>query len=189
MYCHRLHARWSTQSRLATLLSSWIARWWFGLSPPVKYFTDRSKAVLLLWIFYVIVLPCVCYVFVCVCLYVLCGHLLGKGWPLGSRLWCLAVSLSPSNWCPGSGVVLDCIQFLIFTPLLTLSITKGIVPSEIYDKRDNLNFEVINFPYLDGNVPHSPSYGIYISRSIRFARVCLMLMTSTKQTLFWLLSY
>ena len=27
--------------------------------------------------------------FVRVCLYVLCGHLLGKGWPLGSRLWCL----------------------------------------------------------------------------------------------------
>ena len=30
-----------------------------------------------------------CYVFVRLCLYVLCGHLLGKGWPLGSRLWCL----------------------------------------------------------------------------------------------------
>ena len=30
-----------------------------------------------------------CYVFVRVCLYVLCGHLLGKGWPLGFRLWCL----------------------------------------------------------------------------------------------------
>ena len=27
--------------------------------------------------------------FVRVCLYVFCGHLLGKGWPLGSRLWCL----------------------------------------------------------------------------------------------------
>ena len=50
-----------------------------GLSPPVKYFTDRSKAVLLLWIFYVFVLSYVCYVFVHVCLYVLCGHLLGKG--------------------------------------------------------------------------------------------------------------
>ena len=50
-----------------------------GLSPPVKYFTDRSKTVLLLWIFYVFVLSCVCYVFVHVCLYVLCGHLLGKG--------------------------------------------------------------------------------------------------------------
>ena len=35
------------------------------------------------------VLSCVCYVFVRVCLYVLCDHLLGKGWPLGSRLWCL----------------------------------------------------------------------------------------------------
>ena len=34
------------------------------LSPPVKYFTDRSKAVLLLWIFYVF-LSCVCYAFVC----------------------------------------------------------------------------------------------------------------------------
>ena len=33
-----------------------------ALSPPVKYFTDRSKAVLLLWIFYVFVLSCVCYV-------------------------------------------------------------------------------------------------------------------------------
>ena len=45
----------------------------------VKYFTDHSKVVLLLWIFYVFDLSCVCYVFVCVCLYVLCGYLLGKG--------------------------------------------------------------------------------------------------------------
>ena len=35
---------------------------------PVKYFTDRSKAVLLLWIFYVFVLSCVCYV-VCASVY------------------------------------------------------------------------------------------------------------------------
>ena len=63
-----------------------------------------------LWIFYVFVLSCVCYVFVRVCLYMFCGHLLGKGWPLGSRLWCLTVSLSLSHWYPGSGVVLDCID-------------------------------------------------------------------------------
>ena len=49
------------------------------LSPPVKYFTDRSKAVLLLWIFYIFVLSCVCYAFVSVCLCVPCGYLLGKG--------------------------------------------------------------------------------------------------------------
>ena len=52
----------------------------------------------------------ICYVFVRVCLYVPCGHLLGKSWPLGSRLWCLTVSLSLSHWYPGSGVVLDCID-------------------------------------------------------------------------------
>ena len=57
--------------------------------PSSKIFPDRSKAVLLLWIFYVFVLSCLFYVFVRICLYVLCGHLLGKCWPLGSRLWCL----------------------------------------------------------------------------------------------------
>ena len=45
-----------------------------------------------------------------VCLYALCGHLLGKNWPLGSHLWCHTVSLSLSHWYPGSGVVLDCID-------------------------------------------------------------------------------
>ena len=34
----------------------------------------------------------------------------GGGWPLGSRLWCITVSLSLSDWYPGSGVVLDCID-------------------------------------------------------------------------------
>ena len=91
---------------------------WTGLSPPVKYFTHRSKAVFLLWIFYAFVLSCVCYVFVHVCLYVLRGHLLGKGWPLGSRLWCLTVSLSLFHWYPGSGVVLDCIDSWPLHPYL-----------------------------------------------------------------------
>ena len=66
-------------------------------------------------------MACVCYVFVRVCLYVLCDHLLGKDWPLGPRLWCLTVSLSLSHWYPGSGVVLDCIDSLIFAPLLTFT--------------------------------------------------------------------
>ena len=37
--------------------------------------------------------------------------LLGKGRSLGSHLWCLTVSLTLSHWYPGSGVVLDCIDF------------------------------------------------------------------------------
>ena len=59
--------------------------------------------------FYVF-LSCVCYAFVRVCLFVPCGHLLGKGLPLGSRLWCITVSLPLSHWYPGSDVVLDCIE-------------------------------------------------------------------------------
>ena len=55
---------------------------------------------------------------------------------------------------------------------LNLSITNGIVSFKIYDKRDNFNFEIVNFPFLDGDVPRSPSYGVYISQLIRFARVC-----------------
>ena len=55
---------------------------------------------------------------------------------------------------------------------LNLSITNGIVSSKIYDKRDDFNFEIVNFPFLDGDVPRSHSYGVYISQLIRFARVC-----------------
>ena len=55
---------------------------------------------------------------------------------------------------------------------LNLSIPNGIVSSKIYDKQDDFNFEIVNFPFLDGYVSRSPSYGIYISQLIRFARVC-----------------
>ena len=53
-----------------------------------------------------------------------------------------------------------------------LSITNGIVSSKIYDKWDDFNIQIVNFPFLDGDVPRSPSYGVYISQLIRFARVC-----------------
>ena len=53
-----------------------------------------------------------------------------------------------------------------------MSITNGIVSSRIYDKWDDSNFELLNFPFFDGDVPRSPSYGVYISQLIRFARVC-----------------
>ena len=54
---------------------------------------------------------------------------------------------------------------------LNLSIWNGIVSSKIYDKRDDCNFEIVNFPFLDGDVPPSPSYGVYIWQLICFARV------------------
>ena len=55
--------------------------------------------------------------------------------------------------------------------VLHLSISNGFVSSKIYDKRDDFDFDIVNFPFLDGDVPHRPSYGVYISQLIRFARV------------------
>ena len=46
-----------------------------------------------------------------------------------------------------------------------------IVKTKIYDKRDDFDFDIVNFPFLDGDVPRSTSYGVYISQLIRFARV------------------
>ena len=40
----------------------------------------------------------------------------------------------------------------------------------LYDKRDDNEFEIFNFPFLDGDVPRPTSYGVYISQLIRFAR-------------------
>ena len=64
---------------------------------------------------------------------------------------------------------------------LDLSITNTCskVPSKIYDKRGDFNFEIVNFPFLDGDVPRSPSYGVYISQLNAVREYVLMLVTST----------
>ena len=54
---------------------------------------------------------------------------------------------------------------------LHLSVSNGFVSSKIYDKRDDFDFDIVNFPFLDGDVPRSTSYGVYISQFVRFARV------------------
>ena len=51
---------------------------------------------------------------------------------------------------------------------LNLSISNGTVPTKIYDKWDD--FDIVNFPFLGGDVPRRTSYGVYISQLIRFAR-------------------
>ena len=51
------------------------------------------------------------------------------------------------------------------------SISDGFIKTKIYDKRDDFDFNIVNFPFLDGDVPRLASYGIYISLLIRFVRV------------------
>ena len=55
---------------------------------------------------------------------------------------------------------------------LYLSIANGFVSSKIHDKRDDLDFDIVNFPFLDGDVPHRASYGVYMSQFVMFAIVC-----------------
>ena len=52
---------------------------------------------------------------------------------------------------------------------LHLSISNDIVSTKIYDNRDDFDFEIVNFPFLDVDVPRSTSYGVYISQLIRFS--------------------
>ena len=54
---------------------------------------------------------------------------------------------------------------------LHLSISDAFVKTEIYDKRYDCDFDIVNFPFLDGDVPRLASYGVCISQLIRFTRV------------------
>ena len=40
-----------------------------------------------------------------------------------------------------------------------------------HDKPDDFDLDIVNFPFLDGDVSRSTSYGVYISQLIRIARV------------------
>ena len=54
---------------------------------------------------------------------------------------------------------------------LHLSISDGFVSSEIYDKRDGFGFDIVGFPFLDGDVPHSASCRVCVSRLVWLAGV------------------
>ena len=48
----------------------------------------------------------------------------------------------------------------------------GKLSTRLYDKRDDFDFHIVNFPYLSSNIASGPSYGVYISQLIRYARCC-----------------
>ena len=62
---------------------------------------------------------------------------------------------------------------------LNLCISNGTVSTKLYDKRDDFDFDIVNFPFLDGDVPRRTSYGVYIYQLIRFARTALNLSDFT----------
>ena len=49
----------------------------------------------------------------------------------------------------------------------------------VYDKREDFNFKIANFPYLDSNIPRNPAYGVYISQLVRYAAEKMTSYTDT----------
>ena len=121
---------------------------------------------------------CNCSMFCCTLLYVHSSIVIIL---MGKRE--LIALLNLSSWCLVMverlflAVPRGCMQFVIVVfpdhtnlLFLHLSISNDIVSTKIYDERDDFDFEIVNFPFLDGGVPRSTSYGVYISQNIRFAR-------------------
>ena len=77
-----------------------------------------------------------------------------------SQMYPLELQLYKANTSDTKAAFLD----------LHLSISNDTVSTKIYDNLDDFDIEIVNFPFLDGDVPRSTSYGVYISQLIRFAR-------------------
>ena len=48
----------------------------------------------------------------------------------------------------------------------------GKLSTRLYDKCDDFDFHIVNFPFLSSNIPSGPYYGVYISQLIRYAQCC-----------------
>ena len=77
-----------------------------------------------------------------------------------SQIYPSELQLNKANTSDTEAIFLD----------LHLSISYDIVSTKIYDKRDDFDLEIVNSLFLDGDVPRSTSYGVYISQHFRFAR-------------------
>ena len=62
----------------------------------------------------------------------------------------------------------------------------GKLSTRLYDKRDDFDFHIVNFPFLSSNIPSGPSYGVYISQLIRYAHT---MMISDITTNAWLIDF
>jgi hypothetical protein len=50
--------------------------------------------------------------------------------------------------------------------------SEGRLRMKFYDKRDDFNFPIVNFPFICSNIPAAPAYGVYMSQLIRYSRAC-----------------
>ena len=50
--------------------------------------------------------------------------------------------------------------------------SEGRLRTKLYDKRDDLNFSIVNFPFICSKISAAPAYDVYISQLIQYSTVC-----------------
>jgi hypothetical protein len=76
-------------------------------------------------------------------------------------------SITRTNKCTYHGIVKETTDTASSASFLDLYLEfddSGQTSTKIYDKRDDVNFKIINFPNMCSNIPASPAYGVYISQ-------------------------
>ena len=134
-----------------------------ALNPPVVCSTDRFKAVvpvlvLLFVALWFILRGNLLYVFPCVILSL-------KNTKFAEYLEFIyprELEIKETTETSASSSYLDCYLY----------IDNGKLTTRLYDKRDDFNFPIVNFPFLSSNIPSAPAYGVYVSQLIRYARTC-----------------
>ena len=53
-----------------------------------------------------------------------------------------------------------------------LATSEGRLRTKFYDKRDDFNVPIVNFPFICSYIPAAPAYGVYLSQMIRYSRAC-----------------
>ena len=79
-----------------------------------------------------------------------------------SDIYSRELQLNKANTCDTETSFLD----------LNMKVIDNSIQTSVYDKPDDFGFPIVNFPWLSGDVPRLPSYGIYILQLVRFVRCC-----------------
>ena len=66
---------------------------------------------------------------------------------------------------------------------LNICLNDGLISTSIFDKRDSFDFPIVNFPFLNGNIPRQIANGVFIGELVRYARACTYLEDFTTRTL------
>ena len=78
-------------------------------------------------------------------------------------------------WYPIELEIKDTTETDSCTPYLDLHIdidSVGRLRTKPYDKRNELNFPIVNFPFICSKIPTAPAYGVNSSQMIRHSRAC-----------------